>query len=145
MAPKISNRIRASCFPTQVQKNDVQQIEQKLILERRRLPTAARQAVLNGLGGYSLRHQTLSQSCLEGLPVGKAPAPEVGGALGGGGASLNITIVRARCNEQLVCGRLHRGDARVLFLGARILHFRVNQIPFATQTGLATAVGRPSV
>src|SRR5271167_838035 len=48
--------------------SDVQQIEQEFIVEHRRLAAAALQVDLDGLGGYSLRHQTLSQSCLEGLP-----------------------------------------------------------------------------
>ncbi len=37
-----------------------------------------------------------------------------------------MTIDVARCGGRLVCDRLHCGNARVLRLGAKVLHFRAN-------------------
>src|SRR5208282_3511462 len=142
---QFSNGIRASSFPAQVQKSDVQQIEQEFIVEHRRLAAAARQVDLDGLGGYSLRHQTLSQSCLEGFPdLEKPPRQRWEEPCAG---------VRRRQLE-------HRQRSLPLRLAAGLRSFTLRkrsrtasrrqssafsrqQIPYATQNGLAKAFGGP--
>ncbi len=47
-----------------------------------------------------------------------------------------MTFVVARWGERLVCDRLHCGNARILLLGAKVLHFRANRFRMRRRTDL---------